>query len=53
MIEKRDEVNAGQPGDTGGPVLRVCGSSHVGVSPSAVERSFSCLSTSTKHKGVD
>lgn len=51
-MEKRDEVT-GQTGDMGDPLGGVCGSSHVGVPSSAVERRFSCLLTSTKHKGVD
>lgn len=53
MIEKRDEVNVGQIGDIGGLVLRVCGSSYVGVFFLVVERSFSCFSILIKYKGVD
>lgn len=53
-MEKRDEMNAEQTGGVlEGPVGGLCGSSHVGVPPSAVERGFSCLLTSTKHKGAD
>lgn len=53
MVEKRGETNAEQTGEVmEGPVGGVCGSGR-GVVPSAVERDFSCLLTSTRHKGTD